>query len=96
MIFFNGDSVKRNESWTSKTNSMTNKIEYTNLTLKDRTVKLNNNLVIDRDLNSAINIAKRIKGDWHPQFDNIIKCYHKIYLDENSNMIMSDSLPYIN
>jgi transposase len=53
------DLIKINERNTTQLNSLTGKIFKEKVELKDRTVKLNDNVVIDRDLNSAINIMKR-------------------------------------
>jgi transposase len=38
---------------------LTNKLFQKKVELKDRTVQLSNSIIIDRDLNSAINILKR-------------------------------------
>ncbi len=53
------DLVKMDERWTTQLNSLTGRLFIPKIELKDRTVKLNDNVVIDRDLNSAINIMKR-------------------------------------
>jgi IS605 OrfB family transposase len=53
------DLIKINERHTTQLNSLTGKIFKEKVELKDRLVKLNDNVVIDRDLNSAINIMKR-------------------------------------
>ncbi len=77
-----------NEAYTSQTNSFTNKREFKNISLADREVTLINNIKIDRDLNSAINISKKIMGEWLTQiedFENIISNFHKIYIDSYSN-----------
>jgi putative transposase len=47
------------ERWTTQLNCLTGKLFKEKIKLKDRTVKLNNQIIIDRDLNSAINILKR-------------------------------------
>lgn len=59
----NTNVVKTDERWTSQLNSMTNKIFKDKKNLGDRTVELKSGLVIDRDLNSAINIYKRWESD---------------------------------
>ena len=56
---FNTDIVKQNEQYTTQTNSLTGKQFKEKINLSDRTVKLNDNIEIDRDLNSAINILQR-------------------------------------
>jgi putative transposase len=53
------DLIKINERHTTQLNSLTGKMFKEKVELKDRFVKLNDNVVIDRDLNSAINIMKR-------------------------------------
>ncbi len=53
------DIIKINEAYTTQTNSLTGKQFKIKITLKDRSVKLNDNIEIDRDLNSAINILDR-------------------------------------
>lgn len=47
------------ERHTTQTNSLTGKLFDKKIELNDRTVKLNDNIEIDRDLNSAINILNR-------------------------------------
>lgn len=53
------DLIKINERHTTQLNSLTGKMFKEKVELKDRVVKLSDNVVIDRDLNSAINIMKR-------------------------------------
>jgi IS605 OrfB family transposase len=53
------DVIKIDEKYTTQLNSLTGKMFKEKVELKDRFVKLNDNVVIDRDLNSAINIMKR-------------------------------------
>jgi len=53
------DLIKINERHTTQLNSLTGKMFKEKVELKDRTVKLNDIVEIDRDLNSAINIMKR-------------------------------------
>lgn len=47
------------EQWTTQQNCLTGKLFKDKVKLDDRTVMLNNSIVIDRDLNAAINILKR-------------------------------------
>ena len=87
----NIDFIKVNESYTSQINCLTNVKEF-NSDLSIRKVKLNNKIEIDRDLNSAINIAKKYKGKWLTQSDillNILKGYKEMYVDYNSNLHMN-------
>lgn len=51
--------VKLDEKYTTQTNCLTGKKFKEKVALSQRTVKLNNDLIIDRDLNSAVNILKR-------------------------------------
>lgn len=57
--YFKTDIVKINEQYTTQTNSLTGKQFKDKINLSDRTVKLNDDIEIDRDLNSAINILQR-------------------------------------
>ncbi len=51
--------IKVNETNTTQLNCLTNKLFKNKIELSDRTVKLSDNIEIDRDLNSAINIYNR-------------------------------------
>jgi len=51
--------VKIDERHTTQTNSLTGKLFKNKIELSDRTVKLSEDIEIDRDLNSAINILER-------------------------------------
>lgn len=53
------DIVKQNEQYTTQTNSLTGKQFKDKINLSDRTVKLSNDIEIDRDLNAAINILNK-------------------------------------
>lgn len=53
------DVIKIDEKYTTQLNSLTGRMFKEKVELKDRIVKLSDNVVIDRDLNSAINIMKR-------------------------------------
>ena len=53
------DLIKINERHTTQLNSLTGRMFKEKVELKDRVVKLNDRVEIDRDLNSAINIMKR-------------------------------------
>ena len=53
------DVIKIDEKYTTQLNSLTGKMFKEKIQLKDRVVKLSDNVEIDRDLNSAINIMKR-------------------------------------
>lgn len=57
--YFKTDIVKINEQYTTQTNSLTGKQFKEKINLSDRTVKLSDDIEIDRDLNSAINILQR-------------------------------------
>jgi transposase len=56
---FKTDIVKQNEQYTTQINSLTGKKFKDKINLNDRTVKLNENIEIDRDLNSSINILNK-------------------------------------
>lgn len=51
--------TKIDEKWTTQLNCLTGKLFDKKAELSDREVKLSNEITIDRDLNSAINIMKR-------------------------------------
>jgi len=53
------DIIKINEAYTTQTNSLTGKQFSPKIELSDRTVKLTDNIEIDRDLNATINILDR-------------------------------------
>ena len=79
-----------NEAWTSKMNCWTEDFFY-GLQLKDRVVELIDGLKIDRDLNAAINIAKKIKGKWLTQIEDLrslILNFHKIYMKPDSTELL--------
>ena len=48
-----------NEKWTTQQNCLTGKLFKDKVELSDRVVQLSDSIVIDRDLNAAINILKR-------------------------------------
>ena len=48
-----------NEQWTTQQNCLTGKLFKDKVELSDRTVRLSDSIVIDRDLNAAVNILKR-------------------------------------
>ena len=79
-----------NESYTSQENSLTG-IRGLDSNLKIRTVRLSSDIEIDRDLNSAINISKRRKGNCSIQSDNLreqikksSKNYRTMYMTNES------------
>lgn len=51
--------TKIDEKWTTQLNCLTGKLFKDKIELKDRQVQLSDTIIIDRDLNSAINIMKR-------------------------------------
>jgi IS605 OrfB family transposase len=53
------DILKQNEQYTTQTNSLTGKQFKDKINLSDRTVKLSDDIEIDRDLNAAINILNK-------------------------------------
>lgn len=56
---FKTDIIKINEAYTTQLNCLTGKQFKDKITLSDRTVKLSNDIEIDRDLNASINILER-------------------------------------
>ena len=79
--------IKVNEAYTSQINSLTGMRSFKEIKLSQRLVKLNEDIEIDRDLNSAINIAKRTKGECYPQFETINNRFHKMYMNQFSKLI---------
>lgn len=74
-----------NEAYTSQENCLTGARNLSS-DLGHRSVQVSEGLVIDRDLNSAINISKRIKPVWFRHFDkevlkNINSSYQEMYFD---------------
>jgi len=55
--------TKIDEKWTTQLNCLTGKLFKEKIKLGDRKVKLSDTIIIDRDLNSAINIMKRWFGN---------------------------------
>lgn len=80
------------ESYTSKTNCLTHEL-FINMNLSMRNVKIKDDLVIDRDLNGAINIAQKAMGIWLPQLENYLNSFgfHKIYIDNESCLCKNKS-----
>ena len=55
--------TKIDEKWTTQINCLTGKLFKNKIELKDRRVQLSDTIIIDRDLNSAINILNRWFGN---------------------------------
>jgi len=55
----NTNLTKIDEKWTTQLNCLTGKLFKDKIELKDRKVQLSDTIIIDRDLNSAINILHR-------------------------------------
>ncbi len=55
--------TKIDEKWTTQLNCLTGKVFKERIELNDREVKLSDTIIIDRDINSAINILKRWFGN---------------------------------
>lgn len=77
------DFYKVNEAYTSQNNCITGKREFSS-NLSIREVEILPNIKIDRDLNSAINIAKKVKGKWLPHFEDLNFNLHKMYMNDHS------------
>jgi transposase len=58
--------VLTNEAYTSKTNCYTGEL-YPDMHLGTRSVQIDGDVYLDRDINAAINIARRNLGSWLPQ-----------------------------
>jgi len=59
----NTNLEKIDEKWTTQLNCLTGKLFKNKIELKDRIVQLSDTIIIDRDLNSAINIMNRWFGN---------------------------------
>ena len=59
----NVNLTKIDEKWTTQLNCLTGKVFKERIELNDREVKLSDIIIIDRDINSAINIMKRWFGN---------------------------------
>ena len=81
----NIDHYHVNEAYTSQQNCLTDEIMFSSQ-LDKRIVEISNEQFIDRDLNSAINIAKKCKGVWfsHDLDFDLCQMYYNILKD---NMI---------
>jgi len=81
----NVDHYHVNEAYTSQQNCLTDEIMFSS-DLDKRIVEIKPNLLIDRDLNSAINIAKKCKGVWftHDLDFNLNRMYYNVL---NDNMM---------
>lgn len=55
----NTEVITIGEQWTTQQNCLTGRVFKDKIKLSDRTVRLSDSIVIDRDLNAAINILKR-------------------------------------
>jgi len=55
--------TKIDEKWTTQLNSLTGKVFKDKIKLNDREIQLSDTIIIDRDINSAINIMKRWFGN---------------------------------
>jgi len=55
----NTEVISIGEQWTTQQNCLTGKLFKDKISLSERTVRLSDSIVIDRDLNAAINILKR-------------------------------------
>ena len=87
----NIDHYHVNEAYTSQQNCLTDEIMFSS-DLSNRIVEISKGLFIDRDLNSAINIAKKVKVVWfnHDLSFNLNKMYYNNKCDNmkiNENFI---------
>jgi len=60
--------VLTNEAYTSKTNCYTGEL-YPDMHLGTRVMQIDGDILLDRDINAAINIARRNLGSWLPQLE---------------------------
>lgn len=77
-----------NESYTSQLNCLTGQRSLSS-DLSVREVEISEGVKIDRDLNAATNIAKRIMGEWFTHTQNLmdyLSGFEKMYVDNSSVM----------
>jgi len=77
------------ESYTSQINCLTG-IKTLSSELSVREVELIPGLIVDRDLNSATNIAKRHMGKWFAQTENFVdflQGFQKMYVNNSSELM---------
>jgi IS605 OrfB family transposase len=86
------DFHKVNEAYSSQTNCLTRQRFKEKVELSQREVELKDNMKIDRDLNSAINIAQKIMGQWLPHFKNFVLA--KIYMNSQSQEFVYEKILY--
>jgi len=81
----NIDHYHVNEAYTSQQNCLTDEIIFSS-DLSNRIVEISKGQFIDRDLNSAINIGKKVKGVWftHDLDFSLNQMYYNV---SNDNMI---------
>ena len=82
----NIDFYSVNEAYTSQQNCITDQIMFSS-DLSNRVVEVSKDLFINRDLNSAINIAKKVKGIWftHDLNFSLNEIYYDIKSDSMKN-----------
>lgn len=74
-----------NEAYTSQANCLTGEIMFSSK-LENRVVEVEPGVLVDRDLNSAINIAKKVKVVW---YDHLLDFnLDKMYMDYHSNLLL--------
>ena len=77
------------ESYTSQINCLTG-VKTLSSELSVREVELEPGLIVDRDLNSATNIAKRHMGRWFAQTENFVDFligFRKMYVNNSSELV---------
>jgi putative transposase len=78
----NVNLTKIDEKWTTQLNSLTGTQFKTKISLGDRQVQLSETIIIDRDINSAINIMKRWFGN-HVASMNEPLDFSRVLVDNN-------------
>ncbi|MCK9415973.1 RNA-guided endonuclease TnpB family protein [Candidatus Dojkabacteria bacterium] len=73
--------TKINEQWTTQTNCLTGKLFENHIDLSQRSVNIINDIVIDRDLNSAINIMKRFNNNHLASLNKPLEISQRVLLD---------------
>ena len=77
----NSNLTKINEQWTTQTNCLTGKVFDKHIDLSQRAVNIIGDIVIDRDLNSAINIMKRFNNNHLASMNKPLEINSSVLLD---------------
>lgn len=84
----NIDFIKVNEAYSSQQNCLTGEIMFSS-ELNNRLVEISKGTFIDRDLNSAVNIAKKVRAKWLSSYlCPEVLGLNRMFVDSESNLQM--------